>query len=294
MASIDLDHLRVFQRVAQTRSFSRAAALLRLDRTRVSRVIAALERELGVRLFERTTRNVTPTQEGEALARRIAAPLQELEGAVATVPAQAAIPTGEVTITATADLGRALLAPLLARFRRRFPAVRIQLTLTDAVIGAAHGVDLALRFGRSGTAGQVARAVGKFETAFYAAPSYLDTHGTPTSLAELASHDGLWPMMRGRRSFAPSVAPPPPAISCDDFGALAELARAGAGIAVLPTFVASVAVAGQELVPVLPGVTLGTAPLYLISAPPARLPLRVTALRQFLLDALVGLRQRTS
>ena len=283
---MDLDHLKVFQRVAQTRSFSRAAAVLRLERTRVSRVIAALERELGSRLFVRTTRCVTLTPEGEALARRIASPLQELESAVAAVPAQAAIPVGEVTVTATADLARTLLAPLLAQFRRRYPGVRVRLALTDALIGAMHGVDLALRFGRSGTAGQVARLIGRFDTAFYAAPAYLAARGTPAALSDLAHHDGMWPSAHGRRSFAPRAAPPPPAIACDDFGALAELAREGAGLALLPTFVAAPALVRGELVRVLPTITTGTAPLYLISAPPARLPLRVTALRELLLEAM--------
>lgn len=286
--AMDLNHLQVFQRVAQTQSFSRAALALDLDRARVSRVIAALERELGVRLFVRTTRSVRPTPEGDALARRIASPLGELEGAVAAVPARRAIPSGEVTLTATVDVGRTLVAPRLARFRSRCPAVRVRLVLSDELIGFTRGIDLALRLGRAGGQSLVARKLRRLDTGLYAAPGYLERRGTPARLDELAGHEGLWPMVRGQRSFASGARPPPPAIACADFGTLAELACAGGGIAVLPTFVADRHVARGELVRVLAEVTLGSAPLYLVSAPRSHLAARVVALRDFLVEELAG------
>lgn len=288
LTSMNLNHLQVFQRVVQARSFAVAARALRVDRTRVSRVIGALERDLGVRLFVRTTRSVAPTPEGQALARRIAGPLGELEGAVAAVPAARAIPTGEVTLTATADAARALLAPLLPRFRSQCPAVRLRLELSDEVVPFTRGIDLALRVGRPGAGSLVARKLRNLEAGFFAAPSYLAARGAPHQVPDLAAHDGLWPMVRGTRSFAPGAPPPPPAIACADFGALAALAVHGAGVALVPIFVAAPHVARGELVRVVPGFAVGGAPLYLVSGPPAQLPARVTALRDFLIEALAA------
>ncbi len=283
---MDLDHLRVFQHVAQTRSFSRAAEQMRIDRTRVSRIISALERELDVRLFVRTTRSVSTTPEGEALARRIAAPLGELERVVAKSAPSTAVPSGEVTVTATVDVGRALLAPRLPRFRVRYPAVRVRLVLSDEVIGFTRGIDLALRLGRTGGQNLVARKLRRVDTAFYAAPAYLDRRGTPVQLSDLGHHDGMWPVVREQRSFTPGRRPPPPAIECTDFGTLAELARSGGGVALLPTFVAAPYLGRGELVRVAGDATAGTAMLYLVSLAPTQLAPRVVALREFLLAEL--------
>jgi DNA-binding transcriptional LysR family regulator len=283
---MDLNRLAVFQRVAQASSFSIAARALGIDRTRVSRVIGALEAELGVKLFVRTTRTTRLTPEGEALSRQIAGPLAPRESAVAAVPAHRVIPSGELTLTATVDVGRTLVAPLLPRFRARYPAVRVRMMLSDEILGLTRGVDLALRLGRTGGQSAVARKLRRIEAAFYAAPSYLERRGAPQALSELAGHEGLWPVVRGQRSFATSRPAPPPAIACGDFGTLAELACAGGGIALLPTFVAARHLSRGDLLRVLPDITLGSAPLYLISAPPAQLPARVMALRSFLLEEL--------
>lgn len=283
---MDLNQLRVFQQVAQTGSFARAAQALRMDRTRVSRVISALEQALGARLLQRTTRSVQLTAEGEALLRQIAGPLHALEHAAAAVPAQRVVLSGEVALTATADLGRALVAPLLPRFRARHPAVTVRLVLTDELLGPERGVDLALRLGRPGGQRAVARKLRRVEAGFFAAPTYLERRPAPRELAELAAHERLWPVVRGKRSFASGRPPPTPSIACNDFGTLAELACAGGGVALLPTFLASRHLSRGELVRVLPTVALRSAPLYLVSAPPAELPARVQALRQLLLQEL--------
>ncbi|MEZ4222782.1 MAG: LysR family transcriptional regulator [Polyangiaceae bacterium] len=282
---MDLNHLRVFRAVAETHSFSGAAALLGIDRTRASRVIGALESELGVRLFARTTRSVRPTPEGERLARKITAPLAELEGAVSALPLERQIPTGEVKVTTTADIGRSLIAPALARFRLRYPTLRVQLALSDALVKLP-GVDLALRVGRPGTQSWVARRLRRLEAGFFASPSYLERRGVPEAARDLAEHDGLWPVSRGRRSFSPNTRPPPAAVACNDFEALAALACAGGGVAMLPTFVAERHVTMGALVRVLPALKIPTAPLYLMSQPPGKLPMRVLALRDFLIAEL--------
>jgi DNA-binding transcriptional LysR family regulator len=288
VASMDLNQLALFARVAAAGSFSDAARALAIDRAQVSRGIAALERDLGVRLFVRTTRSVRPTAEGEALARQITGPLGELERAASAVPAAHAIPAGVVTVTAPLEIGRALIAPLLPRFRARYPAVRLVLELTDQVVAVSRGVDLALRVGRGGAGSQVVRRLRSLSAGLFASPAYLARRGPVASAAALADHEVMWPMVRGVRAFAPAARPRPPSIACGDFGTLAELAEAGAGIALLPTFVAERAVARGALVRVAPEVTLASAPLYLISARVGELPSRVRALRDLLIAELAG------
>ena len=288
MATVSLDAVRVFQAVAQAQSFTRASTQLGLNKSQVSRVVRELERELKTVLLARTTRSVRPTAEGQALLERVTPLLADLQQAVAAVPDRDAIPSGDVTVSTTPDLGRAVVAPALAAFRARFPSVRVKVLLsTEFVDLVQHGVDLALRVGRPGGEQLVARKVGELRAGFFASPAYLERKGTPLRLEQLASHDGLWPAPeKGRRSFA-TRAPRPAVVDCADFGLLAELARAGGGIALLPDFLAARDVSAGALVRVLPDFSLAQAPLYLVSRPLRPSPPRVTALRDFLIRWLL-------
>lgn len=288
MATIDLQALQAFQAVARFASFTKAGAHLRLDKSKVSRDVGALEASLGAALLVRTTRSVRLTPEGESLLQRVAPLLAGLDDAVASARGRAAAPAGTVTVATTPDIGRELLAPALVRFRARHPAVRVRVALaSDLVDMMRDEVDLALRVGRPGGGSLVARRLGELSSGFFAAPSYLKRRGVPTRPAQLAEHEGLWPTpSRGQRSFASSAAPPTPAVECADFGLLAELARAGGGVALLPTFLAARDVSSGALVRVLPEVSLRDAPLYLVSRPLRPLPPRVVALRAFLIEAI--------
>lgn len=288
MATMGLDALKVFQVVAQAQSFTRAAQQLGQDKSQVSRTVRALEASLKTALLVRTTRSVRTTSEGEALLHRITPLLVGLEQAARAVPDLAQAPSGEVVVTATADLGRALLAPALVAFRARYPEVRVKVLLGEALLDLmGQGVDLALRVGRPGGQAVVARKLGELDAGFFASPGYLQRRGALERPEQLASHERLWPTPpKGQRAFAPGQPPQAPSVECADFGLLAELARGGGGVALLPTFLAARDVASGALVRVLPGLTLGGAPLYLVSRPLKPLPARVAALRAFLLEGL--------
>jgi len=288
---MDLNHLVVFQAVAQTQSFSRAAVHLGMDKSRVSRVVGMLEAALGTVLLVRTTRSVRLTPDGESLSLRAGPLLAALQQATATLPDRQTLPSGQVVITTTADVGRCILAPLLPQFRARFPAVHVRILVGDQMVDLlAEGVDLALRVGRPGRGGCVARRLRHLEAAFFAAPDWLRRHGTPRTLADLRQHEGLWPTPpKGQRSFSngkPGAATPPPAVMCSDFAVLAMVASAGGGVALLPTFLAQPDVDQGRLVRILPEVSLGNAPLYLVSRQQRPLPPRVACMRNFILEAL--------
>lgn len=286
MGGASLELLRVFHAVAEARSFTLAARKLRIDKSNASRIIRALEREVGSALLVRTTRSVRLTAEGEGLFQRIAAPIAALEQAVAAVPDREAVPTGSVALTTTPDLARAVVAPALVGFRARYPGISIRIVVAAEVVDLARErVDLALRVGDPGTKSQIARKVGDLEVGMYAAPSYLERRGTPETLATLGGHDGLWPVPpREQRTFY--RAPPAPAIECSDFAVLAELARGGAGVALLPTFVAARDVASGALVRVARDTVFSSAPMYVVSRPERPLPRRIALLRDHLVETL--------
>jgi len=288
MTTPPFEALSAFRAVAQARSFTRAAEALGTDKSRVSRMVRGLEASLGMALLVRSTRSVALTAEGEALFVKVSPLLAELSSALAAVSDHPELPSGEVCVTTTPDLGRALLAPALASFRQRYPTIRVRVVLADELVDLmARGVDLALRVGPPGAGSFIAKKVGELEAGFFAAPSYLARRGAPASLDELAGHEGLWPEpKKGQRAFSPGRAPPVPAVQCADFSMLAELARLGGGVAVLPTFLAARDVAAGALVRVLPQVSMANAPLYLVSRPVKPLPPRVRALREWLLTQL--------
>jgi DNA-binding transcriptional LysR family regulator len=290
MATVDPSAVRVFVAVAHERSFSAAAKRLALHKSQVSRVVRAVEEAVGAPLLLRTTRSVRLTPEGEGLYERVAPLIAGLEEAVAGARARAATPAGEVTLTATPDVGRVLLVPLVTGFRAANPGVRVRVLLTHERLDLQKvGVDLALRVGRLESSSYVARKVADLEAAFFAAPAYLERRGLPRALEDLQRHDGLWPPPPpGRAPFADGGAAPAPAVESADFSFLAALARAGGGVALLPTLLARADVARGELVRVLPGTTLRQAPLYLVSRAVRALPPRVAALRAHLLEGLAA------
>ncbi|MBX7079982.1 MAG: LysR family transcriptional regulator [Nannocystaceae bacterium] len=280
---MNLNHLALVVAVAEHGSLRRAAEAVGTDAGNLSRAIRACERDLGVALFTRAARRVTPTAAGAAFVASIGAPLANLASAAARLHDRADEPRGLVTLTAPPDLGPSVIAPILGEFRRAHPEVRVRLVLDVALVRVGTDADLAVRAGPGGPGRLRARRLGDVRAGFFAAPKYLARRGVPASVAELPAHDGLWPARPRRRSFADAAHPPPPTIDCDDFATLLALAKAGAGIAVLPLHLAAVELGDGGLVRVLPQLTLPGAPLRLVTAPERPLPPRVAALRDFLI-----------
>src|SRR5262245_29042651 len=146
--SIDLNHLKVFERVAALGGFSAAARALGLPKSNVSRAIGLLEASLGTRLFQRTTRSVLLTAAGEALRDRCATLLEGLDEALEYVSSLSGAPRGHIKISAGIGFGVNVLSELLPVFLERFPEIRVTLDLSTRVTDmVAEGVDCAIRFG---------------------------------------------------------------------------------------------------------------------------------------------------
>lgn len=178
-----------FVQAADAGSFAGAARALGISSAAVSKNIAGLEKALGVRLMNRTTRTLNLTAEGSAFLRQARIALEALDAATEAVIAHRAAPSGKVRISTSVGFGREQLAPTLPGLLEKYPGLAVEVDLDDRVIDLVHdGYDLALRGGRITDSSLVSRPVCQLNMLLVASPAYLDRYGVPRSPAELAQH----------------------------------------------------------------------------------------------------------
>jgi DNA-binding transcriptional LysR family regulator len=285
---MNLDLLNTFEAVARAGSFTEAARQLGVPKSSVSRGLARLEASLGVQLVLRTTRKVALTAAGTGLYDRLAPLLRSMRAALGELPERdEEEPSGQLRVTAPVDVGVLFLAEVVARYTARYPAVSVDLHLTGRVVDlVAEGFDVALRVApRLADSTLVARRAAAIVMQVFASPLYLARRGTPRSEAELALHDwvGFRPAERGR---ARAAEPGPARVTCDDLLFLRDAVRAGAGLGLLPAFVAEPEVLAGTLVRVLPRHERVSGHLHIVTPAAKHVPRRVTAFRDLVLELL--------
>jgi DNA-binding transcriptional LysR family regulator len=173
---------------ADSGSFSSAAKLLGLTPAAVSKNVAKLESQLRVRLFNRTTRRLSLTEEGRALVTQARAGIRALEDASA-LATQGAQPQGLVRVNCPVGFGRRYVLPLMPRFFALHPQVRVELNLNDSAVDLiAGGFDIGIRGGSQPPEGMVSRKLGDIPAVLVATPHYLKSHGTPQTAQDLTQH----------------------------------------------------------------------------------------------------------
>lgn len=289
---MDLNLLAVFEAVARTSSFSAAAKELRLPKSSVSRGVARLEAELGVQLLIRTTRQVSITAAGTALYDRMAPLLRSMNAALGELPEREEEPSGTLRVTAPVDLGVTLLAEVVSRYTARYPAVSVDLHLTGRVVDlVAERFDVALRVGmKLEDSSLVVRRVTPIVLRVFASPLYLARRGTPRSEPDLAGHE--WVVFRsgpqklrltgGREAAAGTHG----RIECDDLLFVRDAVRAGAGLGLLPEFLADPEVVAGTLVRVLPRFERQAGQLHVVTPAAKHVPRKVTAFRDLVVELL--------
>lgn len=181
--------MRVFTRVAERGSFAQAADELDISRAAASGHVASLEKHLGVRLLNRTTRRVSLTAEGSDYLRRCRRILDEIEDSEETLRGSRSKPQGLLRVDVPVAFGRYLLLPALPEFTRRYPAIDLDIRLNDRIVDlVAERVDVALRVGPLQQSGLVARRLGQINIVTCASPTYLADHGEPKTPDDLSSH----------------------------------------------------------------------------------------------------------
>jgi len=187
-----IDAMQAFVAVADLRGFAPAARKLRLSASGVTRLIAALEDRLGVRLLQRTTRSVALTDAGVRYlerARRILADVEEAEGAV---EGEHSLPRGRLVVSAPVGFGRLHVSPVISEYLKRYGEVSAELRLSDLMINLVEeGVDVAARIGHLADSSLVARHVGEMRRIVVASPNYLRSHGEPRTPEAIASHQTI-------------------------------------------------------------------------------------------------------
>jgi DNA-binding transcriptional LysR family regulator len=285
---MNLDLLTVFEAVARTGSFTVAARELDLPKSSVSRGLARLEASLGVQLVLRTTRKVALTTAGTGLYDRLAPLLTSMRTALGELPEREEEPSGALRVTAPVDVGVLFLAEVVARYTARYPAVTVDLHLTGRVVDlVAEGFDVALRIApRLEDSSLIARRAAPIVMQVFASPLYLARRGTPRSEAELQDHDwvGFRPSDRGRAPRSPETGKA--RITCDDLLFLRDAVRAGAGLGLLPAYVAEPEVLAGTLVRVLPRHERISGHLHIVMPAAKHVPRRVTAFRDLVLELL--------
>ncbi len=181
--------IRVFTRVAERGSFAQAAKELDISRAAASAHVAGLEKHLGTRLLNRTTRKVSLTAEGSDYLQRTRRILDELADAEETIRGTRSKPQGRLRVDVPVSFGRYLLLPALPEFAMRYPDIELDLRLNDRVTDlVAERVDVALRVGALRQGGLVSRRVTQINLVTCASPSYLAEHGEPQTPDDLRSH----------------------------------------------------------------------------------------------------------
>lgn len=184
-----IELFRTFARVVECSSFTRAADTLGIPRSSVSAAVQELEGRVGARLLHRTTRKVSPTQDGTAFYERCLRIIADVEETEGLFKQTAARPSGRLRIGVPGRIGRLIVAPALPGFLERYPGIDIELGSTDRAVNMVEdGVDCVLRVGPLGDSGLISRSIGVLPLVNVASPGYLERYGVPLTPGDLPEH----------------------------------------------------------------------------------------------------------
>ncbi|NMO19649.1 LysR family transcriptional regulator [Pyxidicoccus fallax] len=250
-----------FVQAADAGSFALAAERMGLSRSAVGKSIARLEERLGTRLFVRTTRNQSLTDDGQAFYERCVRALSELEAAEAVLDSGRRAPTGRLRVSAPVMIGRCCAAPVLWELARQHPGLELEIAFSDRVVDLIEdGYDLAVRVAPlTDHAGLTARRLGVQEMVVCASPEYLARHGRPETLADVEHHEVVaygrngvgkpWRFPDGQGG--EKVVPIRSRLLFDDVETVADATTEGAGLGWLPSWLVAERIRDGRLVVVL-------------------------------------------
>lgn len=264
--------MTVFVAVAETESFAAASRRLGLSPAAVTRAIAALEKRLGVKLFNRTTRFVRATEAGQRYledSRRIIAEADDADEAAAGINAA---PRGQLAVTAPVLFGKMFVLPAIVEYLQRYPAMEVSALFVDRVVNLLEeGLDVGIRIGELPDSSMQAIRVGSVRRVLCAAPGYLKKHGTPDQPTALARHaiiaaSGVtptndWKFRQGIKSLTVRVLP---RLTVNSNDAAIEAALAGFGIARLLSYQIAPQVQAGRLKIILQDFELSPMPIHVV------------------------------
>lgn len=293
---IEFSQLTTFTRVVELGSLTRAARVLGVPKSTISRKISRLEEHLGTQLLRRSSHSVTVTEQGLIFFEFSLRCLGVLRDGEHAVQRQHNRPRGVIRVALPASLDRAIISPLLAGFLDAYPDVRLVSAVVDDEIDLLRdGFDLGIVAGAlpSAQSSVIASKLGASAFRLYAAPSYLERNGAPQSQLDLPRFDLLaWGAVDVRAHWDLHTATQQvrvefrPRMICNDLALLVEAVLCGLGIAALPTSVCDEDVRGRRLVEVLSDWQIPGATYYAVYPQQHDIPIRVRAFLDFMADHL--------
>jgi DNA-binding transcriptional LysR family regulator len=286
-----IQSLRLFVRLVDLGSFSKAAADLGVGQPTATKMLAQLEKQLGARLLHRTTRGVTPTEIGTLFygkCRLILHHVEEADSVAALLQSQV---QGSLRISTSVAFGRRVLAPMIIRFMRLNPRLQIDISFDDRYIDLVEqGIDLAIRMGRLADSTLGARTLGVNPWVLVASPEYLRARGEPESPADLDGHDALiyssvqgdarWQFIRADGGIELVTVRGP--LRSNNLSTLLLAARCGMGLAALPWYVAYESVRTRVVQPILCDYSLPSQEIHAVYPSPRMVPAKVSGFMDWL------------
>lgn len=283
-----LQQLLAFTETAKRGSFAAAARELGATPSATAKAVSRLETTLGLRLFHRTTRQVTLSSDGERLFARCQKLLSDLEEIKAEALGAGAAPSGTLRVDLPIMFGRMFVIPLLVNLVSQHSGLKLDIRLSDAFADIVNdGVDLAVRIGSLPDSNLIARKITSQQWVLCASPIYLKKQGIPLTLGQLSEHDAVlfrmpttgrnqvWYLKDGAES---RVFEPQTRFKCSDGEGISEVVRLGFGIAQLPDYMVQEFLSDGSLVEVLRSYRPPSTPIYAVMPASRMIPARVRLL----------------
>lgn len=295
MNGTEFEQVTAFLAAVEHGGFTAAGQALGRDGSIVSRRITALEKRLGVRLMERTTRRLALTEAGEAFQQRMAIAVHGLRDIEQDTAATAIGVRGTLRIALPATFGRMWVAPILPAFLAAYPQLVVETAFEDRYVDlVAESFDVAIRVGALTDSRLVARRLAPSRRMLCASPAYLQAHGAPAHPSDLAAHaclgfsrlasHPLWHLRDGDKTTAIRIAGP---LVTDDAQCLVQAAVAGGGIAMVSDWLAGPELSSGRLVPVLPDHPVqSNETVYLVHPSTRLVPAKTRAFGDWIMGAL--------
>lgn len=274
ISSENFKGIRAFVQAEQSGSFAAASAVLGLSQSAVSKTIARLEERLNVRLFHRTTRNLTLTDEGRIYLESCCRALEELTNAEFVLAARKDTVAGVVRINLPELYGRQCVAPVLMELASHHPQLRFEISFENRIINLVEdGYDLAVRIGHlADSTDLIARKVAQQEIVVCASPSYLKLHPAPYTIAELNEHDCItqlrggqhdpWCFHNNQDDVIRVNVPVKHALTASDM--IVDAGLAGLGLIQVPAWLVEPHLQAQRLVPILTEISTPVLPIHIV------------------------------
>ncbi len=295
-AIMNTDYIKTFLAVYRAGSFIDVAKEKNLAPSSVSRSINALENMLKIRLFQRTTRNLTPTQAGEDYFKRMAPLMEEMDLAHQSLLETTASPSGRLRVTASASFGQIVIAPKLKAFRTLYPNIYLELVLSDQRLDMINDqIDVAIRHGQLNDSSLIVKKLIDVRYYLVCSANYLEAHGTPRSPQDLEQHELMtfgyqdfrhsWTFVNHEHSHTIAIKP---VLTVTNAATIRQCALNSVGIALLADWTVAEDIKTGKLVQLLPnwhvsGASYNTA-IYLLYPSRNFIPAKVRVFSDFLIN----------